>query len=81
MKPIQSAFYEINRFRFVLAGVADSEYGEISPAEYIERRQNQLETALRTAARYIHITVQFDPIITLTKEQQELLLKAYGSNS
>lgn len=76
MAPIQSAFYEINRFRFVLAGVADSEYGEISPGEYIERRQNQLETALRTAAKYIHVTVQFDPIITLTEEQQELLMES-----
>lgn len=73
MKPIQAAFLEINRFRFVLSGIPDSEYGEISPGEYIERRRVPLEAALRTAAHYIHATVQFDPIVTLTEEQQELL--------
>lgn len=74
MKPIQTAFYEINRFRSFLFNGTDSELGPISTGEYIERRRVQLETALETAAHYIHATVQFEPILELTEDQQKSIL-------
>lgn len=76
MKPIQTAFYEINRFRSFLFCGMDSELGPISTGEYIERRRVQLEAALKTAAHYIHATAQFDPILELTEEQRKSILES-----
>lgn len=76
MNPIQTAFYEINRFRSFLFNGTDSELGPISTGEYVERRRVQLEEALETAAHYIHATVQFDPILKMTEEQRKLFLES-----
>ena len=74
-KNLQCAFYEINRFRAVLAGIEDHALGRVSPAEYIERRRECLSQALEDAAHYIHATVQFEPLFELTDEQKVLFAK------
>lgn len=76
VKEIQCAFYEINRFRAVLAGIEDYELGSVSPAEYVERRREYLSQALESAAHHIHATVQFDPVFELTEEQKKLILES-----
>lgn len=76
MNPIQTAFYEINRFRSFLFNGTDSELGPISTGEYVERRRVQLEEALETSAHYIHATAQFDPILEMTEEQWKLFLES-----
>lgn len=74
-KNLQRAFYEINRFRAVLAGIEDHAFGRVSPAEYIERRRECLSQALEDAAHYIHATVQFEPLFDLTDDQKALIVK------
>lgn len=75
MKDLQTSFFEINRFRAVLAGVEDYELGSVTPAEYIERRRECFSQALERAAHYIHATVQFEPLFELTEEQKKLIIE------
>lgn len=75
MNNLQKAFFEINRFRSVLNGVEDYEFGVVTPEEYIERRRECLSQALEDAAHHIHATVQFEPLFELTDEQKVLFAK------
>lgn len=75
MNDLQTSFFEINRFRAVLTGIEDYELGNVTPAEYIERRRECLSQALEDAAHHIHATVQFEPLFELTEEQKKLIIE------